>query len=255
MAFYEGELLCMTQTLKNGKNQSGRSGQAGKAGNAAPQKVNRPGQRQQERMQRAARRRRRTQLWISSIVAVAVVALAIFGVVEYQQYTAAQAAKTQSIANAHATATADVQSTQTAVQATQTAAAATPTPSAGPASPPHVTGTPVTLSGGLQYIDIQVGTGATAQTGSSISVEYTGWLQKTGKKFDSSYDHGGQPFQVTLGQGQVIPGWDEGLVGMKVGGTRRLIIPPSLAYGAAGQPPSIPPNATLIFDVTLLSVQ
>ncbi len=129
----------------------------------------------------------------------------------------------------------------------------TPTPSAGPATPPPVTGPVQHLPGGLEYIDIKTGTGAVVKDGSSINVQYTGWLQSNGKKFDSSYDHGGQPFSVTVGQGQVIKGWDEGLVGMRVGGTRRLIIPPSLGYGAAGSPPVIPANATLIFDVTVVS--
>jgi FKBP-type peptidyl-prolyl cis-trans isomerase len=112
------------------------------------------------------------------------------------------------------------------------------------------------MADGLQYIDIKQGTGAEAKEGSTVTVEYTGWLQSDGKKFDSSYDRGAQPFDVTpLGQAQVIPGWNKGLVGMKVGGTRRLIIGPDLAYGAAGSPPVIPANATLIFDVTVIAVK
>jgi FKBP-type peptidyl-prolyl cis-trans isomerase len=108
---------------------------------------------------------------------------------------------------------------------------------------------------GLQYIDIKVGTGAEAKTGSTVLAEYTGWIQSTGKKFDSSFDHGGQPIQVTpLGTAQIIPGWNEGLIGMKVGGIRRLIIPPSLGFGSKAQGP-IPANATLIFDVTVVSVK
>ena len=98
------------------------------------------------------------------------------------------------------------------------------------------------------------GCGALAGSGSALSVIYTGWLQSNGQKFDSTYDEGRQPFSVTLGQRQVIPGWDEGLVGVNAGGTRRLIIPPALAYGSQGQG-AVPPNATLIFDVTVLSVQ
>lgn len=240
----------MTQTEKNGKKLSEKNSTNGlqKSGTTAPQKQNRPGQRQQDRMLRAARRRRRNQIWTSIIVAIVVIIAAIFGVIGYQQYTAQQATAAKKTADAHAAATASV-------DATQTAASITPTPSAGPATPPAVTGAPVSLQGGLQYIDVTTGTGAVAQSTSTISAQYTGWLQSNGKKFDSSYDHGGQPFSVQLGQGQVIPGWDEGLVGMKVGGTRRLIIPPALAYGAAGQPPTIPANATLIFDVTLLSVK
>jgi FKBP-type peptidyl-prolyl cis-trans isomerase FkpA len=110
----------------------------------------------------------------------------------------------------------------------------------------------------LQYIDTKTGCGTPAASGSALSAIYVGWLQSTGQKFDSTVDDGGQPFSVTLGQGQVIPGWDEGLVGIKAGGTRRLIIPAALAYGSQGQSQGkvpIPPNATLIFDVTVVSVQ
>jgi FKBP-type peptidyl-prolyl cis-trans isomerase len=84
-------------------------------------------------------------------------------------------------------------------------------------------------------------------------VHYTGWLT-TGKKFDSSVD-AGKPFDFTIGNGEVIKGWEEGVAGMKVGGKRQLRIPPELAYGAEGYPPTIPPNATLIFDIQLLGVQ
>lgn len=240
----------MTQTAKNGKKLTENNSTNGlqKSGSVASQKQKRPGQRQQDKMLRAARRRRRNQIWTSVIVAVVVIIAAYVGIVGYQQYAAQQATAAKKTADAHAAATASV-------DATQTVAAITPTPSAGPATPPAVTGAPVSMQGGLQYIDVTVGTGAVVQSTSTVSVQYTGWFQSSGKKFDSSYDHGGQPFSVQLGQGQVIPGWDEGLVGMKVGGTRRLIIPPALGYGAAGQPPTIPANSTLIFDVTLLSVK
>lgn len=117
--------------------------------------------------------------------------------------------------------------------------------------------TKVTTPSGLQYEDLKVGTGETAKAGDQVSVHYTGWLQKPdgskGKKFDSSKDRG-QPFQFTLGQGQVIKGWDEGVQGMKVGGERELIIPAALGYGSQGAGGVIPPNATLIFDVELLGV-
>ena len=114
-------------------------------------------------------------------------------------------------------------------------------------------GNMVTTQSGLQYQDLTVGTGAEAIAGKSVSVHYTGLLQD-GSKFDSSLDRG-QPFTFTLGAGQVIPGWDEGVAGMKVGGKRKLIVPPDLGYGAQGYPPVIPANATLIFDVELLEVK
>ena len=105
----------------------------------------------------------------------------------------------------------------------------------------------------LQVKDLKTGTGAEAKAGDQVSVQYIGVLYDNGSKFDSSYDHG-QPFSFKLGGGQVIPGWDQGVAGMKVGGRRELIIPPDLAYGAQGQPPTIPPNATLVFVIDLVSV-
>ena len=113
------------------------------------------------------------------------------------------------------------------------------------------------LADGLKYTDTKLGDGAVAEPGHKVSVQYTGWLWKNGEKggkFDSSRDRG-QPFSFQLGTGQVIKGWDEGVAGMKVGGERTLIIPPSLAYGARGAGGVIPPNATLIFDVELVAVQ
>ena len=98
-----------------------------------------------------------------------------------------------------------------------------------------------------------VGTGATAKAGDQVSVHYTGWLTD-GTKFDSSLDRG-EPFAFTLGQGQVIEGWDKGVEGMKVGGKRKLTIPPAMAYGDQGAGDAIPPNAVLVFEVELLAVQ
>lgn len=122
-----------------------------------------------------------------------------------------------------------------------------------PASgPTKISGEGVKTSSGLQYWDIKVGTGPEAKSGSKVKVHYTGWLT-SGKKFDSSV--GSAPFELTLGQGEVIKGWDEGVAGMKVGGKRQLKIPPDLAYGEDGHPPQIPPNSTLIFDVTLVAVK
>ncbi|MGA8866868.1 MAG: FKBP-type peptidyl-prolyl cis-trans isomerase [Candidatus Sulfotelmatobacter sp.] len=120
-------------------------------------------------------------------------------------------------------------------------------------APTKVTGDGVKTADGLQYWDIKVGTGDVAKEGSHVRVHYTGWLT-TGKKFDSSVD-AGKPFDFTLGNGEVIKGWDEGVAGMRVGGKRQLRIPPELGYGANGYPPVIPPNATLIFDVQLLGVE
>ena len=104
---------------------------------------------------------------------------------------------------------------------------------------------------GLQIGDIVAGSGASPQNGHLVTVQYTGWLAN-GTMFDSSRQSGRTPFMFHLGQGDVIPGWDQGVAGMKAGGVRRLVIPPALAYGAAGSPPAIPANATLTFDVELL---
>ncbi len=106
---------------------------------------------------------------------------------------------------------------------------------------------------GLRYQSLAQGQGEEARAGRKVSVHYTGWLPN-GEKFDSSRDRN-QPFEFTLGAGQVIAGWDEGVAGMKVGGRRKLVIPPDLAYGTAGAPPDIPPGATLVFDVELLDVR
>ena len=112
----------------------------------------------------------------------------------------------------------------------------------------------------LQKNDIKVGDGAEARAGQVVRVHYTGWLydatrdDKRGQKFDSSKD-GNRPFDFTLGAKEVIPGWDEGVAGMKVGGVRVLTIPPSMGYGARGAGDVIPPNATLVFEVELLGVK
>jgi peptidylprolyl isomerase len=105
--------------------------------------------------------------------------------------------------------------------------------------------------------DLIVGTGAEAKTGDTVDVQYVGVLYANGKEFDTSWKQasGNKPFTFTLGGGQVISGWDQGIVGMKEGGRRRLIIPADLAYGAQGSPPSIPANAALVFDVDLLKVK
>jgi len=138
-----------------------------------------------------------------------------------------------------------------------TATAATTTPTSGPLShEPQFSIPSGPPPGHLVVKDLIKGTGATAKKGSQVSVNYVGKLYSNGKVFDASWkDTPGKafgPFQ--LGAGAVIKGWDEGLVGMRVGGRRELVIPPSLAYGAKGQPPTIPANATLVFVVDLLKV-
>ena len=118
------------------------------------------------------------------------------------------------------------------------------------------TGKEVELVDGLKYTDTKIGDGAGAAAGHTVEVNYTGWLYQNGHKgaqFDSSYDRG-KPLEFKLGTHMVIPGWEEGIDGMKEGGKRTLIIPPELAYGAKGAGGVIPPNATLIFDVELVKV-
>ena len=146
-----------------------------------------------------------------------------------------------------------------------------PTATLGETTPPPSSGaddfnegshkTPVTFPDGLQYVDLKVGSGTTVQPGASVSVQYTGWLSSNGQKFDSSKDRGNQPLcailaNVQQSQGEctpVIPGWNEGVPGMKIGGRRKIIIPPALGYGDQGAGP-IPANAKLVFTVEVVSI-
>jgi FKBP-type peptidyl-prolyl cis-trans isomerase FkpA len=133
-----------------------------------------------------------------------------------------------------------------ALSATVLADNSAPTPTKGLKS--------VVLPSGLEYFDLRKGDGAEAKAGKSVKVHYTGWLADSKRKFDSSVDRH-EPFQFSLGAGQVIKGWDEGVAGMKVGGRRQLRIPAKLAYGDNGAGGLIPPRADLIFDVALIDVQ
>jgi peptidylprolyl isomerase len=126
-------------------------------------------------------------------------------------------------------------------------------PTTAPDSPPEVSGEEAVTETGLRYIDIAEGEGPSPNEGDAVVVDYTGWLEAGGAKFDSSLERP-EPYQFVLGAGSVIPGWEEGVATMKVGGKRRLIVPPEHAYGDQGFLGVIPPNATLIFDIELLDI-
>lgn len=134
-------------------------------------------------------------------------------------------------------------------------AAAPPAPATAvsPAPAPAAAAKVHKLASGLVYEDLVVGNGKMADPGLSVAVHYTGWLAD-GTKIDSSLDSG-QPYSFTLGQSAVIDGWHQGIKGMRIGGKRRLTIPPDLAYGAEGRPPRVPPNSTLVFEIELLGVR
>jgi peptidylprolyl isomerase len=125
------------------------------------------------------------------------------------------------------------------------------------AAPPAAAQPVITTDSGLKIIEIRVGTGPTPRPGQICVMHYTGWLYEDGhkgKKFDSSLDRG-MPFEFPIGDGKVIPGWEEGVATMRVGGKRTLIVPSDMAYGVRGAPGVIPPNSTLIFDVELLAIK
>lgn len=219
-------------------------------------RVRKPTPQQQYHRERARRRQLNERLGLGLI---AVVLIVVITVVIWQAIAKSNTDARLAAAHAAATSTSIVRAT-----ATENAVA--------PDNPPAVTGKTVTLSGNLQYIDIKVGTGATVKAGDTFTANYTGWFKNIVNctstcKFDSSYDHSPPApasFSLTQGSadnpGGVIAGWVQGIPGMKIGGERRLIIPAALAYGAAGipgqnpgDPNIIPPNADLIFDVTIVS--
>lgn len=112
----------------------------------------------------------------------------------------------------------------------------------------------VTTESGLQYVDLEEGMGPAVRKGDVVEVHYVGWLPGTDKAFDSSHARG-RPFRFRVGRGEVIDGWDEGVVGMKVGGKRRLLIPPELGYGKRGAGQAVPPDATLLFEVEIVGIR
>lgn len=203
-------------------------------------------QREVRRQARLARQRRQRNITIAAVAGVILILVAL----------AAISLNRQQAANADATATAAAQSAASTAAATasagQSATEQAIAASVGPMTFPGAVADAIKTVSGLEYKDVQVGTGAEAKSGTTVTVHYTGWLQD-GTKFDSSVDKG-QPFTFQLGTGGVIPGWDEGVAGMKVGGRRILIVPPELGYGAQVNGP-IPANSTLVFEVVLLSVK
>jgi FKBP-type peptidyl-prolyl cis-trans isomerase len=142
-------------------------------------------------------------------------------------------------------------SAQPAAAAAPAASSARPAPSAQPTAPAPTA--PPANEPPMQSTTLVPGKGPAAKAGDNVSVRYTGTFTD-GKKFDSTADHGNTPFKLKIGAGMVIKGWDQGLVGMKVGEKRKLVLPPSLAYGPMGKPPVIPPNSTLVFEIELVSI-
>jgi peptidylprolyl isomerase len=187
--------------------------------------------------------RTRTLVPVAAVAALALTAAGCGSDSKSDTSTAGSSTGTTSVAVVGATAKVGVKTTpEGAVVATAQRGKPTITALSGP-TPKKV-----------ETKDLVVGTGAPAKAGDALTVKYIGALAKNGKVFDTNWKAGGQLFPLQLGAGQVIPGWDSGLVGMKVGGRRELIIPADQAYGAAGQPPTIPPNSALIFVVDLESI-
>ena len=208
----------------------------------------------EQRRQKRAERQRRTRLILGGIILFSILFIAIIIFTSWFRNNQAQ-----KIANATATVQIATNSVYTAtaivLQTANANAQATLEAIASTVKPMTFTGVPtdtVKLDSGLQYKDLVVGTGQETKTGNLVSVHYTGWLTD-GTKFDSSVDRG-QPFEFSAGAGNVIKGWDDGVVGMRIGGYRILVIPPNMAYGPQGQG-SIPANATLVFEIVLLNIK
>ncbi len=194
--------------------------------------------REQRRAQRLAKRNRQ-RLIIAVIILLIVAVVAFLVIRDYQNRLAANATPTPTISSTPLGTSTPGSGELYSIGVLDTAP---PTPSANA----------VTTTSGLTYEDLKVGDGAVAKNGDTVSVNYTGWLEN-GTQFDSSLSRG-QTFDFTLGARQVIVGWDEGVVGMRVNGTRLLVIPPSLGYGATANGP-IPANSTLIFEVQLVAIK
>lgn len=219
-----------------------RAARSASAASADPVVKRQPVARRQVRAVRRAELRRRRNNVFTGIAAVLVVAAIVWVLL-----THLPASNANGKGKAAAGATCPTTPTVIGPSAVQT-----PDP-----TPPPVSGKTVNGDQGLQYVDVKAGCGQTTKAGDTVTVTYTGWLQSTGKEFDSSLSHSPGTFQIPspLGsdQPQVIQGWNIGLIGMKVGAERRLIIPPSLGYGSQANGP-IPANSTLIFDVTIVSI-
>lgn len=246
----------------NGSNTAKASAANGGAGSIAARRTaaKQPGYR--SRMNQRKHMRQQQMRILGTAAAVVVVAGLAWLLISHLPGRAAGAVNSKAAkpaATAHVTPNATSGATTVVPTATQVVCATqkipglngTPTTNSGP---PAISGTLVTGDQCLQYVDVKPGSGPAIKAGDNVTVNYTGWLS-TGQKFDSSLNPGRTPFQVqNVGQASVIEGWNLGLIGMKAGGERRLIIPYQVGYGAGGQPPSIPGYATLIFDITVISV-
>lgn len=199
--------------------------------------------RRQVRAARRERERRRRAAAFYAIIGLVIIAIAVLLLKDHLPFNSASPTASKPVATAQ---------NCPATPAVVGPAPSVPVPQTPPATPPSAQ--VIDGAQGLKYIDITPGCGTAVKAGDNVTVNYSGWLQSNGKLFDSSLSAGHQPFTVSnVGQAQVITGWNLGLIGMKPGGTRRLIIPPAIGYGSTAQGP-IPANSTLVFDVTVLKI-